>query len=319
MQNFFFLKADKPMWPASANVFVIKDSEGLILIDVGCGLKKFIRKLYQQFKINNLDIKDIHSIVISHAHPDHMGGISWIFKDLKRFNIEFSDIKIYINKIEKKIAQNINLLNLYFDVPLISKYYNSDSEHNLKKISDINDNFKILCAMSQLPEDCNIQTFDDDDILNFGDYKFKILTTPGHAPGHTSFFELDRHFLLSGDLIGEKGTAWYSPSSGGAIGYLDSLKKIEKLSVSSVYPAHGNKFYNIKERITQIRNKILLKDQKIMEKLEKSPQKLIDLVKLFYNDSLIQIFPGVAIIESHLIKLEKEGKILRNGEKVYKI
>ena len=56
-----------------------------------------------------------------------------------------------------------------------------------------------------------------------------------------------------------------------------------------------------------------------MEKLEKSPQKLIDLVKLFYNDSLIQIFPGVAIIESHLIKLEKEGKILRNGEKVYKI
>ncbi|MHA1829989.1 MAG: hypothetical protein ACTSWR_00490, partial [Candidatus Helarchaeota archaeon] len=86
-----------------------------------------------------------------------------------------------------------------------------------------------------------------------------------------------------------------------------------------VYPAHGNKFYNIKERITQIRNKILLKDQKIMEKLEKSPQKLIDLVKLFYNDSLIQIFPGVAIIESHLIKLEKEGKILRNGEKVYKI
>ena len=51
LENFYFLKAEKPMWPASANVFVIKDREGLIFIDVGCGRgvrnfpKRFFRKL----------------------------------------------------------------------------------------------------------------------------------------------------------------------------------------------------------------------------------------------------------------------------------
>ena len=47
-----------------------------------------------------------------------------------------------------------------------------------------------------------------------GNYKFQVLTTPGHSPGHTSFYEISHKSLLSGDLIGEVGTAWYSPSSG---------------------------------------------------------------------------------------------------------
>jgi len=31
------LREETPMWPASANVFLIRDREGAILVDVGCG------------------------------------------------------------------------------------------------------------------------------------------------------------------------------------------------------------------------------------------------------------------------------------------
>ena len=314
-KNFFFLKADKSMWPASANIFVIKDDDGLILIEVGCGLKNFTRKLFKNLDKLNIKLDDVHTIVISHAHPDHMGAMDAIYE-----KINPSDVKIIINEIEKESALNIDLLNKSFDIDLLKqKDFESGFKNFFNENFDINQNFKMFCAMSQLPEDVYIQTIKENDILKLGNYQFKILTTPGHAPGHTSFYEVNHQFLLSGDLIGEFGTAWYSPSSGGAIGYLSSLEKVEKHPIEYIYPSHGKKFNNVKERINQIRNKIMMKDEIILENLKKKPHTILELIRLFYKPKEAQIFPGVAIIESHLIKLEKENKIERKNNLILKM
>ncbi|MHA1271410.1 MAG: MBL fold metallo-hydrolase [Candidatus Helarchaeota archaeon] len=311
MNDFFFLQADRPMWPASANVFVIKDDDGLILIDVGCGLRRFTKKLFKKFAEFELDINEIHTIVISHAHPDHMGGMDEL---LKKLNENISFLNIIINELEKAPALNNQLLNDSFDLYLPLKYYKTEVENRIGNMNDINDSFRMLCAMSQLPQDINISTIKDGDILKLGNYKFKVLTTPGHAPGHTSFYEINNKFLLSGDLVGEKGTAWYSPSSGGATGYLSSLNKIEKLSIKYIYPSHGAKFYNVSERINEIRQKIISNENLILNKIREKPQTTLDLVNLLFNSPTSQFFPGVVIVESHLIKLENEGKIERNND-----
>ena len=312
--DLFFVKANKTMWPAPANVFVIKDDDGLILIEVGCGIKKFSRNLFKKFDDLNLKLTDIHTIVISHAHPDHMGGIEEMSK-----RINLYDVKFIFNEIEKESAQNIDLLNNSFDVNLIKLHVESGLEDIFQGKIDINHIFKRSVAMSQLPKDINVQIIKDNNILRLGDYTFKVLITPGHALGHTAFYEINHKFLLSGDLIGEFGTAWYSPSSGGAIEYLTSLEKVEKLNIEYIYPSHGDKFYNVKERINEIRNKILIKDKIILENLEQNPLSVLELTKLFFKTKVIQIFPGIAIVESHLIKLEKENKIERKNKMIYKI
>ncbi|MFX1451779.1 MAG: MBL fold metallo-hydrolase [Promethearchaeota archaeon] len=304
------------MWPASANVFVIKDEEGLIFIDVGCGLKKFTSKLFKKLNDLNLNIFDVHTIVISHAHPDHMGGMDDVLELIKDNG---SNLQILINEIERESALNIDLLNDSFDIDLLPKYFNSGLEERFKGKFDLIQNFKILCAMSQLPGDSNIKIIRENEILKLGRYNFKVLITPGHALGHTSFYEINQKFLLSGDLVGEKGTAWYSPSSGGAIGYLSSLEKIEKLPIEFIYPSHGNRFNHVQQRINEIRHKILIKDEIILKKLAQKPQTVLELTNHFYKTSYSQMFPGIAIIESHLIKLEQEKKIKRDNNLIYKI
>lgn len=312
--DFFFIKADKSMWPASANIFAIKDDDGVILIEVGCGLRKFTRELFKRLDKLNLKLDDIHTIVISHAHPDHMGAMSAIYKKIKP-----TDVKVIINEIEKESALNIDLLNKSFDIDLIKQQnFESGVREFFGDTFDINQSLGIFCAMSQLPEDACIQTIKENDVLELGNYQFKVLTTPGHAPGHTSFYEINHKFLLSGDLIGEIGTAWYSPSSGGAIGYLSSLEKVEKLPIEYIYPSHGHKFNNVGERINQVRDKILIKDEIILENLNKKPHTILELVKLLYKTTKAQVFPGVAITESHLIKLEKENKIERENNLILK-
>jgi len=313
--DFFFIKADKSMWPASANIFAIKDDDGLILIEVGCGLRKFTRELFKRLDRLNLKLDDIHTIVISHAHPDHMGAMSAIYK-----RINPTDVKVIINEIEKESALNIDLLNESFDIDLIKQQnFESGVREFFGDTFDINQSLGVFCGMSQLPEDSYIKTIKENDVLELGNYQFKVLTTPGHAPGHTSFYEVNHRFLLSGDLIGEIGTAWYSPSSGGAIGYLSSLEKVEKLPIEYIYPSHGHKFNNVKERINQIRDKILIKDEIILENLKKKPHTILELAKLLYKTTKAQAFPGVAIAESHLIKLEKENKIRRENNLIFKV
>ena len=311
--DFFFLKANQSLWPASANIIAIKDDEGFILIEVGCGLRKFERELFKRLDRLNLKLDDLHTIVISHAHPDHMGAMSAIYK-----KISPTDVKVIINEIEKESALNIDLLNESFDIDLIKQQnFEAGVKEFFGDTFDINQSLGIFCAMSQLPEDSYIKTIKENDVLSLGNYQFKVLTTPGHSPGHTSFYEINHKFLLSGDLIGEIGTAWYSPSSGGAIGYLSSLEKVERLPIDYIYPSHGHKFNNAKERISQIRDKILSKEEIILENLKIKPHTILELAKLLYKTTKAQVFPGIAIAESHLIKLEKENKIERENNLIY--
>ncbi len=305
------------MWPASANVFAIKDQEGFTLIDVGCGLSSFTRKFYKKLDAHHINLKEIHSIIISHAHPDHMGAMESILKRLEK--IGKSNIQILIHEIEKPSALNIDLLNDTFDINLIPKYFKEGLMDRFKGDFDVNANFAMLCAMSQLPETCNLRTFKEGEVLAVGPYNFRVLTTPGHAPGHTSFYEATHKFLLSGDLIGERGVAWYCPSGGGATGYLTSLDRVEQLPIQVIYPSHGGIIYNVQERIHQIRRKITVKDERILHKLDEGPLTMLDLIKLFYNTQYAQIFPGVAIVESHLQKLLQEKRIARDEKEIWKL
>ncbi|MHA1146413.1 MAG: MBL fold metallo-hydrolase [Candidatus Helarchaeota archaeon] len=314
MDDFIFIQANNPMWPASANIFAIKDDDGWILIDVGCGLRKFTKLFFKKLEQLNLNIKNVHTILITHAHPDHMGAMKAVLKKINP--------KIIINEIEKDSALNIDLLNKSFSIDVMEAYFKSNLFESPVIMPDgpfdINKFFQFICSMSQLPADIEIQTIKDDEIICLGEYKFRVLTTPGHAPGHTSLHEVNHQFLLSGDIIGEKGVTWYSPGSGGSKSLLSSLDRIEKLPVKSVFPSHGNKFENCKQRIKEIRHKILQRNELILEELEKGPKTLQNLVKSLFGSTGTKLI-GVVIVESHLRELERTGLIERSDNLIKKI
>ena len=41
----------------------------------------------------------------------------------------------------------------------------------------------------------------DEDCIDLGNRKLVVIHTPGHSPGHCCFYEADRKYLYSGDLI----------------------------------------------------------------------------------------------------------------------
>lgn len=73
--------------------------------------------------------------------------------------------------------------------------------------------------------------------IDLGERSIEVLHTPGHAPGHMCFWEKEKGYLYTGDLV-YKGalTAWFPSTDPQA--YLQSLEKIAKLPVKQVFPGH---------------------------------------------------------------------------------
>lgn len=75
------------------------------------------------------------------------------------------------------------------------------------------------------------------EMIELGGRTIKVIHTPGHAPGHMCFWEAERGYLFTGDLVYKDTlTAWFPSTDPEA--YLKSLEVVAKLPVKKVFPAH---------------------------------------------------------------------------------
>lgn len=73
----------------------------------------------------------------------------------------------------------------------------------------------------------------DGDTIDLGDRTIRVLHTPGHSPGHMCFFEAERGYLFTGDLV-YKDTLFAYYSSTDPKAYLKSLKNCSSSGPQSV-------------------------------------------------------------------------------------
>ena len=297
--------AQEPNWPNPANIFLIPDENGFALVDVGCGGASGIAYLQKGLCHWKLNIEQLHTVVLSHAHPDHMGAMWWI--------LEKTNPKVFIHHLDVGPALDPLKLEETFDV-LLAKHRWAESVGD-----DAFQNFELLrffedsgCSMSAAGD---LHEIREGDILQLGDFEFDIVHTPGHSPGHVSLYESKKQLLLAGDLVG-KSPAWYVPAAGGVIAYLESLAKLEALNAATLLPAHGVMIVNANEAIQGVRKKLLQRESFLIESLQGGPKQFMELIQTLIENTLLHFFPGCGIIESHLIKLEKEGLIKRQGQQI---
>lgn len=83
---------------------------------------------------------------------------------------------------------------------------------------------------------------DEGDVLlgsDAPDDAWRVLFTPGHAPGHLSLWEPRRRVLVVGDMVASVGTILIAPPDGHMATYLASLARLADLEPCWVIPAHG--------------------------------------------------------------------------------
>lgn len=305
IQGILTILADASDWPNSANIYVVPDENGFAMIDVGCGGIKAVELLKEGLRHWNLKIEQLHTVVLSHAHPDHMGAMGWILDE--------TNPVVYVHDLDRGPALDPKQLDLTFDITLAKERWAAANPGNrLSGFSILDYLDSSGCLMSAA---ARVEPLPVDDPIPLGDFEFEAVHTPGHSPGHVSLFEKNTRTLLAGDLVG-RVPAWYVPAAGGVVGYLESLAKLEALDAAILLPAHGPIIEEATQAVQKIKKKLLQRETILKQALQNGSKSFMELNKALLGDSPINFFPGCGIIESHLIKMEGEGVVIRKGQNI---
>ena len=90
------------------------------------------------------------------------------------------------------------------------------------------------------------------DVVDVGRYRFRVIETPGHTPGHLSLCEPESRVLFCGDhvlFVISPSIALFPDGSDGLQAYLDSLAKVRALDCSKLFFSHGDLRGDFPERI----------------------------------------------------------------------
>lgn len=183
--------------------YLLNGSRRSLLIDTGLGISNIYN---EAVKLTDKPI----AAAATHIHWDHIGGHQY-----------FPEFYAH--------GQEVSWLNGEFPLPLGAVKGMVTDRCDLPEGYDVN--------TYQLFQGKPAKVLGDGDRIELGGRNIQVLHTPGHSPGHMCFWEPERGYLFTGDLIYKDTLFAYYPSTDPAA-YLSSLEKVSGLPVKKVFPGH---------------------------------------------------------------------------------
>ncbi len=183
--------------------YLLEGNERALLIDTGLGICNISEE------VKKLTDKPV-TAVATHIHWDHIGGHKY-YPDFYAHEAELNwlsgEFPLTISTICEMVVDRCDLPENY-DVSTYEFFQGTPT-----------------------------QVLHDGNTIDLGGRIITVLHTPGHSPGHMCFWEQERGYLFTGDLVYKDTLFAYYPSTDPQA-YLKSLQKVAALSVKRVFPAH---------------------------------------------------------------------------------
>jgi ribonuclease/clavin/mitogillin len=159
-----------------------------------------------------------------------------------------------------------------------------------------------------------ITAIGDGDVVETEGATLRAIHTPGHAPDHLCFVIEEEGSLISGDNVLGVGTTVIPSASGDLAQYMSSLERLLAENPGRIYPAHGP---CIEDGVAKIREYIdhrLERDDQILAAMGDGADIVSAIVEIVYAayPKALHAAAGQSVT-SHLVKLEREGRVCRDG------
>lgn len=301
------------------NSYLIPGEDGHLLIDTGWNMPDAFAAIEAQVAALDLRLTDVSRIVITHSHLDHYG--------LSRRLRDVGGARVLMHERERRIIGP-----RYFDLAAHARQTTEVlqaagmPEAMLPDTGDIIQRFATLAQVAEPDE-----IFDDGDTLRHGDFRFQVIWTPGHSPGHVCLYEPDKKIMFSGDHVLGHITpiiGIYPQSGDNPLGdFLASQDKVASLECDLVLPGHGKSFNDLAGRAGELKYHHEVRNQELLQLLERAgrPQNPCELAqgitwhgkggvvpwrRLPEFDQRLAVFEVMA----HLAAMAEQGR-LQKGER----
>jgi glyoxylase-like metal-dependent hydrolase (beta-lactamase superfamily II) len=149
---------------------------------------------------------------------------------------------------------------------------------------------------------------------------WRVLHTPGHAPGHVCLHDEATNALICGDMVASVGTILIAPGDGDMRVYLEQLRRLEVLGARIALPAHGEPIAEPEKVFRRYITHRLMREERVVAALRPAPRPLAEILPDAYADTPTYLWPIAALsLQAHLDKLVAEGRVTPSGENVYRL
>ncbi len=212
MANWFTLeKADSATFIISeyqhweqTHCYLVCGTQRAALIDSGLGVAN-IQKIVAS--LTTLPVL----VLTTHAHWDHIGGHQY-FSDFAVHEAEKSWLAEEFPLSPQAVIQNLTRVPCDFPPGF--------------RVED----YQVFQGFPQ-------RILHDGDWVDLGGRRLAVIHTPGHSPGHCCFYEPERQYLFSGDLIYSGCLDAFYPTTDPQL-FLQSVRKIQSYRMKRIFPAH---------------------------------------------------------------------------------
>ncbi len=156
----------------------------------------------------------------------------------------------------------------------------------------------------------------DEEIIDCGEYSLQLIATPGHVSNHICFLLREEQLLFTGDHVLQGTTSVILPPDGDMAAYLEALARLQKIPLKALAPGHGGIMRQPHVEIEKLIAHRLKREQKVLTALGGSGAISLDeLVLRVYDDVATHLIPWAKrTLLAHLIKLQREQKTqIENG------
>ena len=271
--------------------YLFEGPDGVALFDAGYGTNEATRAMTDELKARGYTPADIRMLVISHAHPDHLGMAAWVkeqspdsqlvmlerewqwiqerwlgFDDWEEHSNDWL-VRHGIDRAEVEAADRAGAIGLGGAVSpqglrrLAGRVWHRFSERHRDR------NWRRSFRMDTKPD----RVVQDGETIEFGDWRLQSVWTPGHTPGHLCVYEPNHKLMLTGDHVLPRITPNVSMHNDDEANgrsplaeYMSSLAKTAEFDSKQGLPAHE---YNIEQLSARCRELIEHHDERLDEVL----------------------------------------------------
>lgn len=303
MENIHSIKIPTPFAVGDVYCYLIND-EKKVLVDCGHYAENAYELVKKQLKAQGLGMPDIEEIWLTHGHPDHFGQAARLAGE--------SGAVVYGHTKERSNFADYDNRELFDE--FFSKHRVPEDHRKLM--------IEQLDWLHQYQQAITPSWVVDGDKLTSGEMNFSVKHSPGHAPGHLTFFS-DDGIIFGGDNLLEhistNALINFDPDTGernkSLLQYRQTLKWIRTLE-GVVLPGHGKVIRNISKVADHHLDEHRRRYLKIQNLLQQRPFSLYELSLKLFPDAVKKgaIFLVLSEVIGYLDWGMEEGLINQEGE-----
>ena len=212
------------------NVSILDTNVGLVLID--CGVD-YIGELLYNYILEYFNGKEIHSIIYTHGHKDHVGGSIFLKEKFPKLQvIGHENVRYRFDRYCQTCDYNLKI---------------NQKQFGLQPTSDSNLSYNNFVYPTL--------TYRSNMTLKIGEYVLELIHGKGETDDATWVWLPEQNAIATGDFI-----IWNSPNCGNPQKvqrypeeWAKTLRKMQRYKVALLLPGHGP-IINGESRVNQVLN-----------------------------------------------------------------